>query len=230
LGREKREIKQEEWDMVWRMLREGVGVRAAARISRIALSQLQEKNKERLKEIPMEIEEDTQPQDVKKSLVLEVDEMHSFVQNKKNVVWIWLAFERDTKRIVAVHLGTRELKYSQAFINKIPKEYLEHGDIHTDGLAAYEKPLFKEKCTHHQSIGKGSGMTNHIERFNGTLRHKLARLTRRTYRFSKSTWHHERMIMDVVHNYNREDAPRILREAPLRQARQERRLFQNCSV
>lgn len=42
--------------------------------------------------------------------VLEVDELWSYVGNKKNKVWIWLALCRRTRQIVAWRPGSREAK------------------------------------------------------------------------------------------------------------------------
>lgn len=141
-----------------------------------------------------------------------MDEMHSFVKSKLTVIWIWLAMDIETRRIVAVHFGGREEKDARAFIAQIPKSYLKNAVIDTDGLAAYEKPLFEGRYNHNQWIGKGHGMTNYIERFNGTLRRKCARLTRKSYCFSKCQWHHKQSILKTIHDYNLEDAPRIVRE------------------
>lgn len=138
--------------------------------------------------------------------------MHSFVGSKDNPVWIWLAMDIETRRIIAVHFGNRELEDAQAFIAKIPKDYLSNAVIDTDGLAAYEKPLFEGRYEHCQWVGKGHGMTTYIERFNGTARCKLKRINRKTYGFSKDRWIHERMFMSMVHRYNDNDAPRIVLE------------------
>jgi IS1 family transposase len=37
----------------------------------------------------------------------------------------------------------------------------------------------------HRAVGKESGQTNHIERFNCTLRQRVSRLVRKTLSFSK---------------------------------------------
>ena len=41
-------------------------------------------------------------------LVLEIDEMWSFIGSKRNKVWIWLAIDSLTKEIVGVHVGARD--------------------------------------------------------------------------------------------------------------------------
>jgi IS1 family transposase len=46
------------------------------------------------------------------------------------------------------------------------------------------------------------GPTNHIERFNNTLRQRLGRLVRKTLSFSKSLHMHESVIQLFLHQYN----------------------------
>lgn len=47
-------------------------------------------------------------------LTIECDEAWSFVGNKGNKQWIWLAFNRDTREIVGVHIGNRSRTGAQA--------------------------------------------------------------------------------------------------------------------
>lgn len=60
--------------------------------------------------------------------------------------------------------------------------------------------------THH-SVGKGSGETNHVERWNNTLRQRLARFVRKTLSFSKSETYHEAALKRYLHYYNTEWCP-----------------------
>lgn len=46
------------------------------------------------------------------------------------------------------------------------------------------------------------GETNHIERWNNTLRQRLARFVRRTLSFSKSDRFHELVLKIFIHRYN----------------------------
>lgn len=48
--------------------------------------------------------------------------------------------------------------------------------------------------TNHRSVGKHTGLTNHVEWFNATLRNRLGRFTRRTLRFSKKKENHEAVL------------------------------------
>ncbi len=50
---------------------------------------------------------------------------------------------------------------------------------------------------------KGSGQTNAVERFNNTLRQRLARFVRKTLSFSKSARMHWFCLLLFLHDYNR---------------------------
>jgi IS1 family transposase len=54
----------------------------------------------------------------------------------------------------------------------------------------------------HQKVGKESGQTNHIERWNNTIRQWMGRLTRKTLSFSKSDFYNELVIHLFIVRYN----------------------------
>ena len=54
----------------------------------------------------------------------------------------------------------------------------------------------------HHSVGKESGETNHVERWNNTLRQRLARFVRKTLSFSKSDFYHELVLRLFIIRYN----------------------------
>jgi hypothetical protein len=55
----------------------------------------------------------------------------------------------------------------------------------------------------HRPLGKSSGQTNHVERWNCTLRQRLGRFVRKTLSFSKSEEMHEICLVLFLHDYNR---------------------------
>jgi IS1 family transposase len=65
---------------------------------------------------------------------------------------------------------------------RIPAAYVRCASF-SDFWDAYPCLFDRER---HQSVGKDSGQTNHIERWFTTLRQRLARLVRKTLSFSKS--------------------------------------------
>jgi IS1 family transposase len=118
--------------------------------------------------------------------VLELDEVWSFVGSKKRAIWLWVALCRRTRQVVAWYWGDRSAVTCGALWNKIPNHY-KHAFCYSDFWEAYQKVIPKEQ---HQACAKQEGHTNHIERFNLTLRQRIGRLTRKTLSFSKSVLMH----------------------------------------
>ena len=55
---------------------------------------------------------------------------------------------------------------------------------------------------HYQAVGKETGKTNHIERFNNTLRQRISRLVRLALSFSKKLNNHIEAIWYFIRHYN----------------------------
>jgi insertion element IS1 protein InsB len=130
--------------------------------------------------------------------ILELDELWSFVLKKSQKRWVWLALCRRTRQIVAYVIGDRSEETCRQLWERIPTEYKA---CHTfsDFWDAYRKVFPK---TTHQSVSKESGQTNHIERWNNTLRQRLSRFVRKTLSFSKSDHFHEAALRLFIHRYN----------------------------
>jgi IS1 family transposase len=56
--------------------------------------------------------------------------------------------------------------------------------------------------TQHRPYRQSAGRPVHVERWNKTLRQRLARYTRKTLAFSKSIQMHEACIRLFLHQYN----------------------------
>ena len=125
--------------------------------------------------------------------------MWSFVQNSENKQWVWLAIDRDTREIVGVHVGDRSREGAQALWASLPPVYRQCAVSYTDFWASYETVLPSKR---HRAVGKESGKTNHIERFNCTLRQRVSRLVRKTLSFSKKLANHIGAIWYFIHYYN----------------------------
>jgi insertion element IS1 protein InsB len=54
----------------------------------------------------------------------------------------------------------------------------------------------------HRAITKKARQTNHVERFNNTLRQRVSRLVRETLSFSKNLAHHIGAIKFFICHYN----------------------------
>ena len=127
--------------------------------------------------------------------------MWSFVQNKGNKQWIWLALNPQNRQIVAFHVGGRGEKDAQIFYDAIPEIFKNEAAFFTDYWKAYACVIEEEK---HFAVGKNSGLTAYIERFNGTLRQRASRLVRKALSFSKSVVNHIGAIKYFICHYNLE--------------------------
>ena len=54
-------------------------------------------------------------------VVLEADEMWSFVGNKKNNQWLWLVIHSKTRQILAFHVGKRDKASGEALMKELPE-------------------------------------------------------------------------------------------------------------
>ena len=136
------------------------------------------------------------------STTLELDELWSFVLKKANDSWIWIALCRKTRQVVAYAVGDRSKKTCQRLWEAIPDIYRQ-GHCFTDFWAAYAAVIPKEQ---HTAVGKETGETAHVERWNNTLRQRLARFVRMTLSFSKSEIMHDACLLLFLHRYNQERA------------------------
>jgi insertion element IS1 protein InsB len=118
--------------------------------------------------------------------VLEMDELVSFVSEKWFKRWLWTAQCRRTRQIVAFAIGDRSETTARQLWQALPEAYLAC-PVFTDEFNVY--PLIVPAAQHHP-VPKGSGLTNHQERWYNTLRQWTGRYTRRTLSFSKEDFYH----------------------------------------
>ncbi len=84
---------------------------------------------------------------------------------------------------MGVPIGKRDANAAQALWNSLPKEYQEKAMSFTNFWEAYQLVFPEDR---HIAVSKETGKTNHIERFNNTLRQRVSRLFRKTLSFSKN--------------------------------------------
>ena len=190
------QIPQETKDLIDRLLLEKIPLAGIARAAQVSERWLQNYVNAKYGSVPQELIVIPKK---KGRLTIECDEMWSFVGNKKNKVWIWLAIDRDTREIIGVYVGSRDRVGAQALWNSLPPIYRQCAVSYTDFWAAYET-VFPSK--RHKAVGKETGKTNHIERFNNTMRQRISRLVRSTLSFSKKLENHIGAIWLFIHHYN----------------------------
>ena len=129
-----------------------------------------------------------------------MDELWSFVNDKNQKVWIWVALERETRRIVGLAFGDRSSQTCLELWKSLPANYRKRAVIYSDFWSAYADVLPSKR---HRAVGKETGETAHIERFNNTLRQRCPNLVRKTLSFSKSKDRHQERIRTFIDHYNR---------------------------
>ena len=82
--------------------------------------------------------------------------------------------------------------------NSIPEEYRK-GHCFSDFWDAYQAVIPEEQLT---QVGKETGETAHVERWNCTLRQRLESFCSKTLSFSKSTLMHTICLDLFLHRYN----------------------------
>jgi insertion element IS1 protein InsB len=117
-------------------------------------------------------------------LEVEADEVASFVQKKAHKEWIWIAMDAMSRQVIAFHVGDRSRRSAKRLWAKIPQAYRQHATFYTDQYVVYEGVI---PVAQHRAISKLARKTNHIERFNNTLRQRVSRLYVRRCRFPRNS-------------------------------------------
>lgn len=103
------------------------------------------------------------------------------------------------RQIVGFHVGGRGKEDAQALFDKIPSIFKTQAVFFTDFWQGYHV-LDQDR---HLVAGKEKGYTNHIERFNNTLRQRSSSLVRKTLSFSKKLENHIGAIKCFICHYNK---------------------------
>ncbi len=110
--------------------------------------------------------------------IVEMDEMHTYIGNKKKYCWIWIAVDRVGKKFINCSFGSRGTEIGKLLWEKVKKKDIE--EVMTDHWRAYAE--FRPETIHTQSKAE----TYTVEGYNSILRHFLARLRRKTKCYTKS--------------------------------------------
>jgi insertion element IS1 protein InsB len=178
---------QHHAEMVVILQNEGVSISGIARIlkiSKASVINLIHKEASMKKIIP----------EFERNQEYEVDELRTFIGNKKAETWITYAINKRTKRVVSLTVGRRtKIQMSEVteVLNKLnPKR------VYTDGLSVYRSLL--QSNVHR--VRKYA--INGIERLNLTLRTHLKRLNRKTICYSKSMDMLKASLLLYIEEYN----------------------------
>jgi IS1 family transposase/transposase-like protein len=165
----------------------GSGIRDITRVVGVSINTV-------LKEIRRAAAEVFEPHPPARLGDVEVDEMWSFVEKKKNQRWLRYAFSPKTRQVIGYVRGRRTDASGQQLLDKLARCRITR--FYTDRWESYEKLI----PAHRHWIGKAG--TQRIERNNLTIRTRLKRWQRRTIGFSKSDEMDDAVLKLFLHHRN----------------------------
>jgi insertion element IS1 protein InsB len=184
------------------LLRERISLRGICRVVGVSLTWLLHCMVERFAACPdhLHVQLPAGPTDVVVQLLeAEIDEMWSFVAKRANKRWIWIAMDAKMHQVIAFHVGDRSRESGTQLWAKVPEVYQRQAVFHTDLYEVYKGIIPAER---HKAITRKARKTNHVERFNNTLRQCVSRLVRYTLSFSKKLANHIGAIKFFICHYN----------------------------
>lgn len=191
-----RRISDDTKATIERMLLEKIPLVGIARSLQVSESWLQQYVNAYDATVPQQVQ--VQPK-AQRRLTVQLDELWSFVNAKGNEQWVWLALDVETREIVGCYIGDRSGASAKALWQSLPAVYRQCAVCDTDFWVSYLVALPSKR---HRAVGKETGLTSYIERFNNTLRQRVSRLVRKTLSFSKKLDNHISAIWNFIHNYN----------------------------
>ncbi len=108
--------------------------------------------------------------------------------------------EAETRLIVGCFVGPRDKTGALGLWRCLPPVYRQCAICYTDFWRAYAAILPSKR---HRPVGKETGKTAYLERFNNTLRQRCSRLVRKALSFSKKLANHIGAIWYFIHDHNR---------------------------
>ena len=118
---------------------------------------------------------------------------------RRRKVWLWLAIERGSRRVVAWVMGQRDAATARRLRAALPRR-CRHCWYFTDLFPAYAQALLAGP---HRPCPKGKGQANIVEALNCSLRQHCGVLVRKSCSFSKSLVMHAARIKICINQYHR---------------------------
>jgi len=186
-------ISVDKQELVKKLLAERISLRGICRVLDISLTWLLAFIKQLYRQLPDDLNCHIPIKQVKqgdrfyiKLFDNEADELWSFVRKRHNVYYIWLVIHKATRQVIAFHVGDRSRESARALWEKLPRAVQKYGLFHTDDWKSYKTVIPQGQHLY----AKQKQYTNHVERFNCTLRQRCSRLVRETLSFSKTLDNH----------------------------------------
>jgi IS1 family transposase len=128
---------------------------------------------------------------------MEVDEIFSYVSLKIKQIRIWIVQNRANRQILSFFIGDGSMQSCKRLWRKLPSPFLKATSF-SDFWKAYNCLPSQT----HTKVGKHTGLTNHVERLNNTIRQRFSRFVRKTLSFSKKEYMLNLHFKLWAYNYN----------------------------
>ena len=140
-------ISEKDKDRIRKALLEKVSLEGICRIFDVSLPWLLEFMEDIFRQLPADLNAliVEEVEDLE-AIVLQADELHSFVGKKANDQWLWLILHKKTRQILAFHVGKRDKRSAEALLAKLPVDLKKKPSFTQISLA------FTSKSSHLGSI------------------------------------------------------------------------------
>ncbi|MEZ4989818.1 MAG: IS1 family transposase [Saprospiraceae bacterium] len=208
----KHHITQEQREMIQKALNERISLLGICRVFDVSLPWLLDFAASVWKAAPVNIGLDElwlkklRPKKAQ-LIVLQLDEAWSFVGNKKQKRWIWVAFDPVNRLVVAFHIGNRGEESAKALWRKIPAGYKRKCLFATDSWDPYKAVIPTKKHV------EGKEFTYIVEGFWTGMRARVSRLVRKSVAFSKVDRNHFLAIRYYFYQFNLASLRRLQKQA-----------------
>jgi len=120
VGSTKTTVSKETKHLIDRLLLERISLRGIARVTQVSWSWVQDYVNQKLAGTPRQVKVSGKPPG---KLMIECDEMWSFVDSKKNAIYIWLVIDRNSRKIIGCYIGDRTRKSARKLWADLPEIY-----------------------------------------------------------------------------------------------------------
>ena len=114
-------VDEKTKNQVRRALLERVSLHGVCRICEVSMSWLLEFIDDIVEELPQDLNAEVVMEDDEiEVIVLEADELWSYVGSKANPQWLWLVMHSRTRQVVAMQIGPRNKETAEKLFYKLP--------------------------------------------------------------------------------------------------------------
>ena len=201
-------ITEERRQDVSALLLERISLRGICRSMGVSLTWLMAFAAEVWTETPTDLGANTEwldqlSEEKLQTIEIQIDEMWSFVDFKKNKKWIWVVYCPALKQTLAVHFGGRTKRDLKAILDQLPPRVRDNCKFATDHFESYYQLIAKDQ---HRP---GKEFTYYIEGYFAGVRARVSRLVRKALSFSKDLTKHIAAIRYFLWQRNLDRHPYI---------------------